>query len=148
MALVQIAFSAILFTNFSALNIRKWPKTRYPNRLHFSVYIGVFTICSRTFSRTAWLLEALLIREFPVGALANGFLVGPAADHPLDEVPTEPAIASVPICLNWKDVGIVIWLECEADGYRVKLDTSRRYKPRPLAVPAIFDRGVRRSSTL
>jgi hypothetical protein len=32
-------------------------------------------------------------------------------------------------------------------GYRVKIDTARRYKPRPLAVPAIFDRGVRRSST-
>ena len=67
------------------------------------------------FSRTAWLLDALLIREFPVGKLANGFLVGPAADRPPNEIPTEPATATVPICMNWKGVGIVIWLECEAD---------------------------------
>ena len=78
-------------------------------------HLSLGDLLDEEFSRTAWLLEALLIREFPLGALANGFLVGPAADHPLDEVPTEPAIASVPICLNWRDVGIVIWLECEAD---------------------------------
>lgn len=69
------------------------------------------------FSRSAWMLDALLLRELPLGALANGFLVGPAADVPIAEIPTESVIASVPIGLNWKNVGIVVWLECEADAF-------------------------------
>jgi hypothetical protein len=69
------------------------------------------------FSRTAWLLEALLIRNLSIGMLANGFLVGPAADESSDQLSTTPVLANVPISLNWKDVGIVVWLECEADVY-------------------------------
>lgn len=67
------------------------------------------------FSRSSWMLEALLLKELPIGALANGFLVGPAADHAIDDVPTETVIATVPIGLNWKNMGLVIWLECEAE---------------------------------
>jgi hypothetical protein len=50
---------------------------------------------------------------------------------------------SMPAGCDWSSLG----RDEGIHGYRVKIDTSRRYKPRPLAVPAIFDRGVRRSST-
>ena len=69
------------------------------------------------FSRTAWFLEALLIKNLSIGMLANGFLVGPAADESSDQLSTTPVLVNVPIALNWKDVGIVVWLECEADAY-------------------------------
>jgi hypothetical protein len=69
------------------------------------------------FSRTAWFLEALLIKNLSIGMLANGFLVGPAADESFDQLSTAPVLVNVPITLNWKDAGIVVWLECEADAY-------------------------------
>ena len=69
------------------------------------------------FSRTAWLIEALLIRNQPIGALANGFLIGPAADQPLDQLSTTAVLANLPIAMNRKDTGIVVWLECEAEAY-------------------------------
>jgi hypothetical protein len=54
------------------------------------------------FSRTAWFTEALLIRNQPIGMLANGFLVGPAADQPLDQLSTTAVLANIPIAVNWK----------------------------------------------
>jgi len=69
------------------------------------------------FSRTAWFIEALLIRNQPIGMLANGFLVGPAADQPLNQLSTTAVLANIPIAVNWKDTGIVVWLECEAAAY-------------------------------
>ena len=68
------------------------------------------------FGGTAWLLEALLIKNLSIGMLANGFLVGPAADQPLDQLSTTPVLANVPIALNWNDTGFVVWVEC-ADAY-------------------------------
>lgn len=69
------------------------------------------------FSRTAWFLEALLIRNLSISMLVNGVLVGPAADKSPDQLSTTPVLASVPLALNWKDAGIVVWLECEAETY-------------------------------
>jgi hypothetical protein len=37
------------------------------------------------FSRTTWLLEALFIKNMSIGVLANGFLIGPAADKSSDK---------------------------------------------------------------
>jgi hypothetical protein len=57
----------------------------------------------------------LLIKDLSIGILANGFLVGPAADQPVDQLSTTPVLANVPIALNWKDAGLVVRVECEAD---------------------------------
>jgi hypothetical protein len=69
------------------------------------------------FSRSTWFLEALLIKEIPIGMMAHGFVVGPAAELPLDQIPTIPVSARVPIALNWKDSGFAIWVDCDADAY-------------------------------
>jgi hypothetical protein len=53
----------------------------------------------------------------PIGQIANGLVVGPAADLPLEKVPTAPIFISVPIALNWKDTGIVIWVDCDGEGF-------------------------------
>jgi hypothetical protein len=69
------------------------------------------------FARTTWFLEALLLKGLPLGQMANGFIVGPAADLPIEQVPTSPIFISVPLVLNWKDTGIVIWAECDGEGF-------------------------------
>lgn len=69
------------------------------------------------FSRTSWFLEALLLKGIPLYQLARAFVVGPAADLPVEQIPTEPISLSVPVVLNWKDTGIVIWVECEGEGF-------------------------------
>jgi hypothetical protein len=85
----------------------KLPMRRlYPGDLH-----------DEEFGRTARLLEALLIKNLSIGMLAPGFLVGPPADQPADQLLTTPVFANVPIALNWKDTGLVVWVECEADAY-------------------------------
>jgi hypothetical protein len=43
--------------------------------------------------------------------------VGPSAELPPEQVPTAAIEISVPIVLNWKDMGIVLWVECEGEAY-------------------------------
>jgi hypothetical protein len=69
------------------------------------------------FARTTWFLEALLLKGVPIEQMANGFIVGPAADLPLEQVPTARIFISVPMVLNWKDTGILIWTECDGEGF-------------------------------
>ena len=94
--------------------VNAWPNLCSALKLQLR-HLSLGDLLDEEFSRTRGCSSLYSFEEFPVGTLANGFLVGPAADHPLYEVPTEPAIATVPICMNWKGVGIVIWLECQAD---------------------------------
>jgi len=104
-------------------------------------------LSNEEFSKTTWMLEALLVRGVPIGNLVNGFLVGPAADLPVEQVPTRPVRATVPIGLNWKDTGLVIWLDCEADaflwkdricGIRLKSQTSWRVQKEPRFQKSIY----------
>jgi len=69
------------------------------------------------FARSTWLLEALLLKGVSIGELANSIIVGPAADLPIENVPTVPIAISVPLILNWKQTGIVIRIECDGDGF-------------------------------
>ena len=69
------------------------------------------------FARSSWFLEALLLRSIPLGQMVSGFIVGPAADLPIEQVPTVPISISVPFVVNWKDTGIVIWVECDGEGF-------------------------------
>jgi hypothetical protein len=80
-------------------------------------HVALVDIKDEEFARTAWFLEALLLKGIPLGQLANGVIVGPAADLPLEQVPTVPISLSLPIALNWQETGIVIWTECIGDGF-------------------------------
>jgi hypothetical protein len=42
------------------------------------------------FARTSWFLEALLLKGVPLDQMVSGFVVGPAADLPIEQVPTVP----------------------------------------------------------
>ncbi len=65
------------------------------------------------FVRSAWFLEALLLKGIDIGRMVRGFVLGPAADLPIEQVPTSPISISVPVVLNWKDRGITVWIECD-----------------------------------
>ncbi len=69
------------------------------------------------FARSTWFLEALLLKGLSLGQMVNSVIVGPAADLPVDEIPTAPILISVPLVLNWKDTGIVLWAECDGEGF-------------------------------
>jgi hypothetical protein len=69
------------------------------------------------FARTIWFLEALLLKNLPIGQIASSFIVGPAADLPLAHIPRAAISMSVPLALNWKDTGLVIWVECDGEGF-------------------------------
>ena len=79
--------------------------------------VALADIADEEFARAVWLLETLLIKNVPLGQLTRGFVVGPAASLPLEQVPTSPITISVPLGLNWKDTGIVIWVEGDADAF-------------------------------
>jgi hypothetical protein len=88
------------------------------NALGFSLSrVLLSDIEDEEFARSTRLLEALLLKDVSVGEWANSFIVGPAADLPIEQVPTVPIALSVPLVLNWKDMGIVIRLECDGDGF-------------------------------
>lgn len=89
------------------------------------------------FSRSYTFLQNLLVREVPIGAMTNGFLVGPAAELPLDQIPTTHVIVRVPIAMNWMKAGFVIWVDCNGDaflhngqicGFRLKDHTAWRIR--------------------
>jgi hypothetical protein len=96
--------------------VNAWPDLSKALKLP-TAHLCLGDLRDEEFSRTAWLLEALLIRNQSIGMLANGFLIGPAADQPLDQLSTNAVLTNIPIALNWKDKGIVVWLECEAEAY-------------------------------
>lgn len=48
--------------------------------------VAVADIQDEEFARTARFLEALLLKGIPLGQLANGFIVGPAAELPREQV--------------------------------------------------------------
>ncbi|MGA8025650.1 MAG: hypothetical protein WB992_00790 [Bryobacteraceae bacterium] len=87
------------------------------------------------FSRTTWFLEALLLKNIPVGEMAYGFVIGPAAELPPEQVDKCPISISVPLVINWMDTGIVIWLECDGEARLheglicgVRLDQQRSWR--------------------
>jgi hypothetical protein len=79
--------------------------------------VALSDIKDEEFRRTTWMLEALLLKGRSIGEFAESFVVGPAADLPLEQIPTKPISISVPLVLNWKGTGIVIWMECDGDGF-------------------------------
>ncbi len=97
--------------------------------------VALADINDEEFARTSWFLETLLLKGVPLGQMVNGFIVGPAADLPVEQVPTSPIFISAPLVLNWKDTGLVIWVECDGDGFfyegllcGLRLDQQRSWK--------------------
>jgi hypothetical protein len=79
--------------------------------------IGLPDLKDEEFVRSSWFLEALLLKGIAIGQMLSGFIVGPAADLPLEQVPTSPISISVPTVLNWKDKGIAVWVDCDGDAF-------------------------------
>ncbi|HTF70414.1 MAG TPA: hypothetical protein VK638_47840, partial [Edaphobacter sp.] len=66
-------------------------------------------IKNEEFARATWFLDALLFKEIPLEQMARGFIVGPAADIQLDQITTRAMSLSIPVVVNVKDMGIVVW---------------------------------------
>jgi hypothetical protein len=84
--------------------------------LHLS-QVGLPDLKDEEFVRSSWFLEALLLKGVDIGQMVSGFIVGPAADLPLEQVPTSRISISVPAVLNWKDKGIAVWIECDGEAF-------------------------------
>jgi hypothetical protein len=72
------------------------------------------------FSISVWFLEELLLKGTSVTKMVNGFVLGAAAEIKPELLPTVPIRATIPIVLNWKKTGIVVWIECDAEAYKYK----------------------------
>jgi hypothetical protein len=69
------------------------------------------------FSRACWILEALFLKSIPLEELTRGFILGPAQEAPLRDLEKPRFSMSVPIALNVKETGVIVWGECLAEGF-------------------------------
>ncbi|SEG71121.1 protein of unknown function [Bryocella elongata] len=69
------------------------------------------------FARTLFVLDQLLLKGATLAHILPGFVIGPGARNPKKKLPTEPVEARIPLVLNWKAIGIEIWVECTAEAF-------------------------------
>lgn len=69
------------------------------------------------FARACWLLEALFLKNISLEQLARGFVLGPAAEQPISALGKCDISMSVPLALNVKETGVIVWIECLAEGF-------------------------------
>lgn len=74
-------------------------------------------LLNEEFARTLFVLDQLLLKGATLAHLLPGFIIGPGAHNPKKKLPTEPVEARIPLVLNWKDSGIEIWVECDAEAF-------------------------------
>jgi hypothetical protein len=74
-------------------------------------------LTNEKFGSTLGFLDSFLLSSVPLENLTLGFVLGPTADVPPEEVPTRSAVLTVPVVMNWKQTGIVIWVNCEGSAF-------------------------------
>jgi hypothetical protein len=65
------------------------------------------------FVRTLTFMDAFLLQSIPLELLFGGLVVGSMAELPPEKIRTKPAALIVPIVMNLKDKGIVLWVSCK-----------------------------------
>jgi hypothetical protein len=67
----------------------------------------------KEFALTLSFLDAFLFRSVSLEFLVGGLILGPMAELPPESIPTKPAALILPIVMDWKDKGIVLWVSCK-----------------------------------
>jgi hypothetical protein len=75
------------------------------------------------FTRSLAILEAVAVDGTPIERIANSFLVGMQADLPIENVPLVPVVMDMPVVLNLKMKGYVLWFTVRGSAY---LDEGER----------------------
>jgi len=70
----------------------------------------LFDLRDEEFGHTLGFLDSFLLESTTLDQLMPGFVIGPLVDVPPEEIPKQEASMTLPIVLNWKDIGIVIWV--------------------------------------
>jgi hypothetical protein len=65
-------------------------------------------------------LNAFLFDDTTVERMVPAFVMGPAANIPPDTLKTKKANIRLPIAVNWKETGVLIRVEAEAEVFRYK----------------------------
>jgi hypothetical protein len=74
-------------------------------------------LTNEEFGNTLGFLDSLLLDSVPLENLTLGFVLGPMADVPPEKIPTRAATFTVPVVMNWKQMGIAIWVTCEGSAF-------------------------------
>ncbi|OGF01588.1 MAG: hypothetical protein A2509_03075 [Candidatus Edwardsbacteria bacterium RIFOXYD12_FULL_50_11] len=61
--------------------------------------------------RSVYLLEAVCIKKEAINKYIKGFIYGPLADGNIDEIKTKEGLFEVPVVLNLKNKGVVLWIK-------------------------------------
>jgi len=69
------------------------------------------------FGNTLGFLDTFLLDAIPLEATTPGFILGSNATGPVSEIPTEAVELRVPVVMNWKEIGIVLWVDCYGAGF-------------------------------
>jgi hypothetical protein len=69
------------------------------------------------FNRSVYLLESICINNETIARYMKGFIYGPLADTNIDKINTKDALFEVPVVLNLKSNGIVLWIKVEGIMY-------------------------------
>jgi len=86
------------------------------------------------FANSLGFLEALLIEKIPAERVIPGFIVDSDPDRAVDELPAEVVTIELPVVMNVKTTGIVVWIRARAtiffsdDGQRSGLRVEEQFQ--------------------
>lgn len=61
------------------------------------------------FGRSLSILDATLLRNIPLRGIVHSFILGPLAEQDPESIATEAVIMALPIAMNLKNKGIILW---------------------------------------
>ncbi len=62
-------------------------------------------------NHSIYLLEAVCMKKEAINKYIKGFIYGPLADRNIDEIKTKEGLFEIPVVLNLKNMGIVLWIK-------------------------------------
>jgi hypothetical protein len=82
------------------------------------VYLSDFGV--EEFGYSVGFLDSFLRQQIPLRRFIPGFVVGPSARTDPDQIPTEPVRVELPIVLNLKNTGMIVWVRAQGAAFRTE----------------------------
>lgn len=77
----------------------------------------LYDFVDEEFGRSISLLDAVILRNTPLKSLINAFIIGPLSEKNPESIPTESVFMTLPLVINLKTMGIVLWTQTNGTVY-------------------------------